>query len=148
MVWGCFMAHTTGPLTFIDVKMNAEVYQNILRDELMPFVESQGDPDNFVFQHDNDPKHTARSTNQFLNDSGLNVFQWPAQSPYINPIEHLWDELDRNIPHTARKNLESLRSGLVQTWSQIGPDVTNKLVASMKDRLLEVIKQKGWPTSY
>ncbi len=44
----------------------------------------------FIFQQDLAPAHTAKSTKSWLNDHGVGVLDWPANSPDLNPKENLW----------------------------------------------------------
>ena len=53
--------------------------------------------DNFIFQDDNDPKHTAHIVKNYLRNHQIEMLEWPPQSPDLNPIESLWAELNRKL---------------------------------------------------
>ena len=88
MVWGCRRAAGVGELYFIAGNMNSNIYCEILQQSTIPFLQKLGR--RAVFQHDNDPKHTSKTTSALLKRLRVKVMDWLSMSPDLNPIEYLW----------------------------------------------------------
>ena len=90
---------------------------------------------------------TGYVSERFLKNS-INRFKWLAQSPDINPIEHIWDELKRRLRPHSPKNKDKLWSIMEQEWRGIGREETSKLANSLSKRLQEILKDSGEPMRY
>ena len=74
--------------------INAIAYINILDDSVFPTLWQQFGQVPFPFQHDSTPVHKARSIQKWFVGIGVEELDRPAESPDLNPIKHLWDELE------------------------------------------------------
>ncbi|KAJ8866854.1 hypothetical protein PR048_032715 [Dryococelus australis] len=137
----CFMAFGVGPLVFVRGSMNTEAYCNTLCNEMLPTLWRFYGMDPCYFQDDNARCHVSRATMQWYADSNVRRLDWPAQSPDLNPIEYLWDELDLRVrARQARsKSAVQLMEWLQEEWRRIPVYVLQTLVESMKDRVAAVI---------
>ncbi len=89
MIWAAMSSAGVGPLCFLKSTVNAAVYQDIVEHFMLPSADKlYGDAD-FIFQQDLAPAHTAKGTKSWFSDHGVTVFDWPANSPDLNPIENL-----------------------------------------------------------
>ena len=147
MVWGCFSRSGTGPLVRIDTIMDRFVYRDILRNHMLPYAEEEM-PLRWEFQQDNDPKHKSRLIQNWFSENNVPVMEWPSQSPDLNPIENLWDHLDRKIRNHKISNKDELFAVIQNEWSSISKDFCASLVDSMARRCTAVISAKGYATKY
>ncbi|GBN86039.1 hypothetical protein AVEN_205914-1 [Araneus ventricosus] len=98
---GCMSTSELGNLVFIDGIMNHALYLNILRDNLKLSAQNLGIGSNFVFNQDNDPKRMALNVRLWcLYNCPQNLIT-PPQSPDLNPIEHIGENLKLEYENTT-----------------------------------------------
>ena len=147
MVWGGITDGHSTRLHFIDGKLNSARYRDeILRPIAVPFVRLH----NVTFQQDNARPHVARICTEFLQAEQVPVLPWPAYSPDMSPIEHLWDVMDRHVRQRVPipGNVRELRTALGEEWDNIPQATINNLMGSMRRRLTALRDAHGGHTRY
>ncbi len=99
-------------------------------------------------KQDNDPKHTAKKVLKYIQDCDIALLDWPSQSPDLNPIENLWQQLNLETKMRKSNSKNDLLARLQDAWAKIDKDVLEKLVLSMLQRCQAVIDSNGFPTKY
>ena len=139
-----------GQLCFINGTVNAQKYQNILEEHLIPSIQQFGSMNELIFQQDGASCHTAKSTKKWLDDNGngMTVMDWPSSSPDLNPIENLWGNIKRKLRINRPKTVQELKNKIELIWSQISTEECANLYNSMGKRMRCVIKAKGDVTQF
>ncbi len=148
MLWGCFSAKGTGRLHRIEGRMDEAMYRSFFANNLLPSVRALKMGRGWVFQHDNDPKHTARATKEWLRKKHFKVLEWPSQSPELNPIENLWRELKLRFAQRQPQHLKDLEKTCMEEWAKLPSAVCANLIENYRKRLTSVIVNKGFCTKY
>lgn len=149
MVWGAFSALGKLSLDFPSTRMNSEEYQRVMQNHLLPFVRKfQSHP--LIYQQDNAPVHTSRSSLDWFARSGIDLLKWPSCSPDLNPMENLWGIIVRRVYAENRQfdSVGELKAAINEAWKGIEHSVLQNLIGSMPNRLFDIIRAGGKAIQY
>ena len=102
----------------------------------------------WVFQMDNDPKHTSKGVAKWLKDNKVKVLEWPSQRPDLNSIIFVVAELKKRVRAWRPINLTQLHQLCQEKWAKIHPIYCGKLVEGYPTHLTQVKQFKGNATKY
>jgi transposase len=146
MVWGFISSFGDSGLEIVEGKMTAEDYIDILSRNI------NYNPHMIIFQDDNDPKHRSRMTLEWKNLNRLESLNWPSNSPDMNPIEHVWAEIDKAIHRRENPyNLdtkENLWLAIQTEFYNLSNEYISSLYESMPQRVHKLLRCKGFHTKY
>lgn len=149
MVWGAIGYMKKMPLSFIETRMNAIQYQEMVAPHFPAYgYECAGL--GWKFQQDNAPIHVAKSTLAHFKQRGIDLFaKWPAKSPDMNIIENVWSILAREVYKNGRQfnNKTELKEAIVTAWKS-PPDQIQSLFGSLPRRIIALHDAKGKYTKY
>lgn len=105
---------------------------------------------NFILMDDNARPHRARVVDRFLEQETIVRMEWPARSPDLNPIEHVWNMLQVALSRRPAQptTLQELGNALVEEWNNLPLADIRVLIHSMNRRCQAVIRARGGHTRY
>ena len=146
MVWTGVTADRRTDLVVVPGILTGQRYiDEILSPHVVPFLRPLGN--NGIFQDDNARPHRTRIVDGFLQANNVMCLEWPAMSPDLSCIEHVWDVLGRAVQKrmTEHSTMADLRHFLGEDWQRIPQATIRKLVLSTWKRLIESRqRQSGW----
>lgn len=149
MMWGGISAYHRTPLHLIQGNLTGLRYRDeVLTHVALPTLHAIGH--GAVLQDDNARPHRALVVNNFLQQQQIVRMQWPANSPDLSPIEHLWDVLGRAVRrnYPPPVNLQQLVQFLQQEWAAIPQATIRNLIQSMRRRCTACLTARGGHTRY
>ena len=148
MIWGGISLQHKTEVHVIDGNLNAQCYQTeVLAPVVVPFIRTHP---HMILMQDNATSHSARATRQYLAANNVQVMDWPARSPDLNPIEHIWDLLDRRLRNARNppQTVAALRQEVVRQWNLLAQNEIRRYIGSMRRRCEAVIEAEGGHTRY
>ena len=122
------------------------------RDEILdpivgPFASAIGK--NFILMQNNAHLHTARLIMDYLYHEGIEVMDWPAWLPDLNPMENVWDYFYRQISRHDRPlpTVQDLIQAIKLEWEALPQQMIQNLILSMP-RYRECVNNHGGRTHY
>ncbi|GFY36098.1 transposable element Tc3 transposase [Trichonephila clavipes] len=149
LVWGGIILSSRTDLHVQSVAMTGHTYRDvILQQHVRLFRRAMGAE--FLFMNINARPHRANIVDECFQLEDITRMDWPAFSPDLNPIEHVWDMLGRRIaarepPPTC---LPELRRTLLDQWCNIPQDQMENFILSMPRRCKACIASSGRHTPY
>jgi hypothetical protein len=136
-----------------DDTVNAEVYTELLQEFMLGSSTLCFKTKKFIFQQDNARPHTAKATKAWLAKHKIELLPWPANSPDMNPIEHMWWKIKsiiraKPIASNVKELWKLCLEAIDWCWSPEGVEYAHKLVDSMPERVAALVRARGGYTRY
>ena len=150
-LWGCICAKGLGHAELYDESLTAHRYQSILALNLQSSAEAfwpGRDRGQWWFQQDGASPHTAGTSQVWFHNHGIDVIDWPAWSPDLNPIEELWNDLKVRVYSRHAHSMEELERYVTEEWAATDLGFISHICRSMPHRLQLVIENHGHKIPY
>ena len=110
-VWRCMSRGARGPLMIQNCKLNGPTSISVIKEALSMVFQNTFDPNNdWVYMHDNAPSHRTADTKNWIKENKITLLIWPLSSPDLNPLESLWDHMDKQLRTLKPTSVQQLQT--------------------------------------
>jgi hypothetical protein len=132
-LWGAISRKGASPLQIFDGALTTAMYLEILLENVVPFI-AENFPEGHRFHQDNNPKHSAKLSQEFLESTGINWVKSPPRSHDLNPIELVWTDLIQVVAKRLPKTIGQVVVAVKEYWKTLTPEKCSEFI----DRLVDV----------
>jgi transposase len=147
-LWGCICADGLGHAELYVDTLDARRYQTILGLNLVSSAHQFWPSGQWWFQQDNWSVHTAGTSRDWFHNHGIDLIDWPAWSPDLNPIEELWNDLKRRVYERHPQTTEQLERFVTEEWAATDLNFIAHICRNMPRRLQLVVSNNGHKIPY
>ena len=154
VVWGAISYDQNSILEIRFDNFNADKYLNLLRRRLLKNFSNLNKEKaketgsiQLLFQQDGASIHSTVDITDYFQRKHIEVIPWPARSPDLNIIEHVWSKLKDGLKKSYQ-SVEDLESDVKSSWNNLDLEYIKTLYKSMRHRIQAVIDEEGGPTEY
>jgi transposase len=145
-IWACFSASGLGYCYIYNETLDAKSFVHILDTHLLPSADllfTETPRRQWWYLQDNAPTHTARMTRKWLHNHGIICLDFPPYSPDLNPIENLWQHIEKRVEERVPTTIDELQDVVAEEWKNTPIELLTKLAHSMIYRCKTVIAAHG-----
>lgn len=147
-LWGCICSDGLGHAELYDESLTAQRYQSILHLNLVRSAHQFWPRGQWWFQQDGATPHTAGTSRAWFHNHGIDLIDWPAWSPDLNPIEELWHDLKVRVYARHPHSMEELERYVTEEWAATDLEFICHICRNMPRRLQLVVANHGHKIPY
>ena len=144
--WAAISFFGKTSLHLYEENLGSEGYLKILEAHSNELV--RADWRKYKFQQDNAPLHWTDDIMRWFEEKGIELLQWPSNSPDLNPIENIWGWIKAEVKRENPKTMKQLRNSLQKNWERIDLNFIKPYVESLPRRFELYIENGGERINY